>query len=128
MITATLKNYRQSPRKVRLVADFVRGKRVSKAISTLSFLSKRAALPVMSVIQSAIANAKHNEKIDPETLVIKEIRVDEGIVLKRFMPVSRGSAHPYKKRTSHIKIVLDQVAEKPLKKSVRKEKKAVSKT
>ncbi len=112
MITASLKNYRQSPRKVRLVADFVRGKRVAQALTTLSFLSKDAARPIKSVIESAVSNAKNNNQADTSTLVIKEIRVDEGIVLKRRMPRARGSAYPYKKRTSHIKVVLESAPEK----------------
>ncbi len=112
MITASLKNYRQSPRKVRLVADFVRGKRVTQALTTLSFLSKEAAFPIKSVIESAVSNAKNNNQADTSSLVIKEIRVDEGIVLKRRMPRARGSAYPFKKRTSHIKVVLESAPEK----------------
>lgn len=108
MVTAILKNYRQSPRKVRLVADFVRGKRVSQALSTLSFLSKKAADPVKHVIEMAVASAKNEQKLDVATLTVKEIRVDEGVVLKRFMPRARGSASSIKKRTSHIRVVLDQ--------------------
>lgn len=121
MITAFLKNYRQSPRKVRLVADFVRGKRVAEALTTLSFLSKDAARPVKNVIESAVSNAKHNSQVDTASLVIKEIRVDEGIVLKRRMPRARGSAYPFKKRTSHIQVVLESKEEKAakVKKSVK---------
>lgn len=117
MVTAIVKNHRQSPRKVRLVADFVRGKRIAEAMTTLSFLSKRAASPIMDVIQSAVSNAKHNMKLDPDTLVIKEIRVDEGVVLKRFLPSSRGSAKPIKKRTSHIRVVLGEQATEKAKKA-----------
>jgi large subunit ribosomal protein L22 len=111
MITATLNNYRQSPRKVRLVADFVRGKRVPNALTTLSFLSKRAALPIRSVIESAAANAKNALKLDAEALIIKEIRVDEGVVMKRSMPRARGSAYPFKKRTSRIFVALTEAPE-----------------
>lgn len=105
---AVLKNYRQSPRKVRLVADLVRGKRVSQALNTLDYLTKRASDPVRSVIKVAAENAKHNWKIDPENLVIKEIRVDEGVMMKRSMPRARGSAYPIRKRTSHIVVVLGE--------------------
>ena len=107
MSQAILKNYRQSPRKVRLVADFVRGKKVPQALSTLTFLSKRAADPIKNVIEMAVANAKNDSKIDVTDLVVKEIRVDEGVVLKRSLPRSRGSASPIKKRTSHIFVRLD---------------------
>lgn len=106
MVTAELNNYRQSPRKVRLVADSVRGKKVSVALTTLSFVPKRAAEPVKKLIESAVANAKHNFKLNPEDLYIKSIVVDPGLVMKRWMPKWRGTAHPIRKRTSHVKVVL----------------------
>lgn len=106
MITASLKNYRISPRKARLVADMVRGKNVLIAKDLLSHALKAGRHPISNLIDSAIANAVNNFKIEKETLFIKEIRVDQGLVMKRFMPVSRGSAHPIKKKTSHISIVL----------------------
>lgn len=106
MVTAELNNYRQSPRKVRLVADSVRGKKVSVALTTLSFVPKRAAEPVKKLIESAVANAKHNFKLNPEDLYIKSIVVDPGFVMKRWMPKWRGTAHPIRKRTSHVKVVL----------------------
>lgn len=112
MITASLKNYRISPRKVRLVADLIRGKKVTDARNILDFAVKKAKSPLRDLLDSAIANAAHNHKIDKEDLYVKEIRVDKGYVLKRHMPVSRGSAHPIKKRTSHVSLVLahaDQV-------------------
>ncbi len=105
---AYLKNYRQQPRKVRLVADMVRGKNVMRAMAELSFLPKDAALPIRKLIASAIANAENNFKVAKENLVVKEISVDKGITLKRHRPVSRGRAHPIRKRSSNIKIVLDQ--------------------
>lgn len=101
---AFLKNYRQSPRKVRLVADLVRGRRVSDALLQLEFLPKRASRAVAKLITSASANAEHNFKVKKDDLVIREIRVDEGATLKRFQPVSRGRAHRINKRTSHISI------------------------
>lgn len=107
MITASLKNIRISPRKVRLVADMVRGKNVAEAKIILAHASKKAKLPLADLVDSAVANASHNHKIGAETLFVKEIRVDQGLVMKRFMPVSRGSAHGIKKRTSHVTIVLD---------------------
>ncbi len=110
MITATLKNYRQSPRKVRVVADLVRGKRVEKALTTLGFLSKHATDPVRNVIEMAVSNAKENFKLNKEKLFVKEIQVNEGPVMKRFRPRARGSAYEIKKRTSHISVILDEVA------------------
>lgn len=112
MITASLKNYRISPRKVRLVADMVRGKGVSQAKIILTNAMKKAKGPIHDLLDSAIANAAHNHKINAETLFVKEIRVDQGFVLKRSQPMARGSAFPIKKRTSHIKITLEERAPK----------------
>ncbi len=106
MITASLKNFRISPRKARLVANMVRGKNVTVAKDLLANALKAGRHPISGLIDSAIANAVNNFKMDRDTLFIKEIRVDQGLVMKRFMPVSRGSAHPIKKKTSHISIVL----------------------
>lgn len=106
MITATLKNYRQSPRKVRLVANLVKGKSVSQAELILTNLSKRASSSLLDVLKSALSNAKNNLNIDPTNLFVKDFRIDGGVVMKRIMPVSRGMAHPIKKRTSHVTIVL----------------------
>jgi len=102
---AFLKNYRQSPRKVRLVADLVKGKKVVEAIVELDFLAKRAGFPIKKLLLSAIANAK-NLGIEKENLIIKELRVDKGIVMKRMMPAAMGTGHRINKRTSHITILL----------------------
>ncbi|NQV88031.1 MAG: 50S ribosomal protein L22 [Parcubacteria group bacterium] len=104
--TATLQNYRHSPRKVRVVANFVRGKKVDVAIQSLKFLDKKAGLPLKCLIESAVSNAK-NLNIDISNLFIKEIRVDGGSILYRRLPASRGRAHPMRKRTSHISVVLE---------------------
>ncbi len=114
MITASLKNHRQSPRKVRLVADLVRGKQVLRALNTLNFLTKKASDPVRSVIEMAVANAKNNHKIDSDKLYISEIKVDEGVTLMRRMPRARGTAYPIRKRSSHISIVLSDKSNEPL--------------
>lgn len=117
MATAFLKNYRQSPRKVRLVADTIRGKKIKDAQVVLDFMPKRAALPIKKLLDSAIANAKVNgESLD--TLVVKEISVQKGIVAHRWMPKWRGMAHAIKKRSSHVKIILGEG--KPSKKEVYK--------
>lgn len=102
---AILKNYRQSPRKVRLLADLVRGKEVTKALETLSFVNKRASDPFAGVILSAVANAK-SQGVDTTGLVIKKVTVDGGTVLKRSMPRARGSAAQILKRNSHISVEL----------------------
>lgn len=116
---AFLKNYRQSPRKVRLVAGLVKGKDVLEAIAELDFLAKRAGLPIKKLLLSAVANAK-NMGIEKENLFIKELRIDKGIVMKRMMPAAMGSAHRINKRTSHITLVL---AEKSIKAKLSKKKK-----
>lgn len=103
--TATLSSYRQSPRKVRLMADLVKGKLVTIALLELHHRSKRAAPVFEKLIRSAVANAKvlgMNEK----TLMVKEIRVDKGSVLKRSMPRAHGRAFPIHKHTSHIFVSL----------------------
>ena len=102
---AVLKNYRQSPRKVRLVADVVRGKSVPEALNALRFINKRAALPFEKVLRSAVANAKQAGK-NPDTLKVTKISVDKGPTFKRFMPRARGSASPINRRNSHITVEL----------------------
>ncbi|MDD5165269.1 MAG: 50S ribosomal protein L22 [Candidatus Pacebacteria bacterium] len=120
MITASLKNTRIAPRKVRVVADMIRGKSVVDAQTILGFAAKKARHPISVLIDSAVANASHNFKIGPEGLIVKEIRVDQGFVMKRSMPVSRGSAHPIALRTSHILVVLAPGVAKKSKKTVKK--------
>lgn len=112
MVSASLKNHRIAPRKVRLVADMIRGKGVAEAALILDHAIKKAHTPLRSLLDSAIANATNNFQLDKATLYIKEIRVGQGYTLKRFMPVSRGSAHPIKKRTSHVTLVLAPREEK----------------
>lgn len=102
---ALLKNYRQSPRKVRLLADLVRGKSVKQALETLKFVNKRAALPVTKLITSAVANAR-TQGTAVETLIVKSIAVNKGTVTKRFMPRARGAAGRINKRSSHISVEL----------------------
>ena len=102
---AFLKNYRQSPRKVRLVAELIKGKKVSEAIVELDFLAKRAGLPIKKLLLSAVSNAKQAGK-DAENLFIKELRVDKGITMKRMMPAAMGTGHRINKRTSHLNILL----------------------
>jgi large subunit ribosomal protein L22 len=104
---AFLKNYRQAPRKVRLVAGLIRGKGVAEAIAELDFLAKRAGLPVKKLLLSAVSNAK-NMGVDVENLFIKTLTVDKGVTLKRMMPAAMGTGHRINKRTSHLEIVLGE--------------------
>ncbi len=103
---ASLKNYRQSPRKVRLVADLVRGKKALQALTELQFLPKRAGEVVAKMLNSAIANAENNFKVSADTLFVKEIEVNEGVTLKRYRPRARGVAKRINKRTSNINLSL----------------------
>ncbi len=123
MITASLQNYRITPRKVRLVADMIRGKSVADAKIILANGMKKARHPLHDLLDSAVANAAHNFKIDNAALFVKEIRVDQGYVLKRSLPMARGSAFPLKKRTSHVTIVLAPAVEKVAKKKAVKAEK-----
>jgi len=128
LVTAKLRFLRTGPRKVRLVADLIRGRKVQRAIDALTLLNKHAARPVLKLLMSALANAKHNFKIEPEQLRIKAITVDGGPVLKRWMPRAHGRATPIRERTSHINLVLETLAVREPKKNsdskVASEKKA----
>lgn len=107
---ASLSNYRQSPRKTRLVTNLVKGKSVPEALQMLTYVDKRAALPVKKLIESAVKNAREVKGVSPEQLFIKNFVVDKGIVFKRFMPRARGSAAPIRKRTSHLSVVLGEAS------------------
>ncbi|HSA57975.1 MAG TPA: 50S ribosomal protein L22 [Gemmatimonadaceae bacterium] len=105
---------RQSPYKMRLVIDQIRGQNVNQALALLQFSKKHAAVQIAKVLKSAVANAEQaaraaNESLDVDTLFVKHAVVNEGPKLKRFMPAAMGRATPIQKRTSHIEIV---VAEK----------------
>ena len=123
---AFLKNYRQSPRKVRLVAGLVRGKNVPQAIAELNFLAKRAGEPIKKLLLSAVANAKQTGA-EMENLFIKEITVDKGIVMKRMMPAAMGTGHRINKRTSHIAVLLAEKVQKEKKTKKVENKKEVKK-
>jgi large subunit ribosomal protein L22 len=123
---AHLNTYRQSPRKVRVVADLVRGKSVSEALDILTFVPKRAGLPLKKLLSSAVANAR--ELSLGENLVVKEIRVDEGATMYRRMPRAHGVAYPIRKRTSHVSIVVAPGAPKAVKAKKSTAKKTKAKT
>jgi large subunit ribosomal protein L22 len=103
---SSLKNYRQSPRKVRLVADLIRGKKVSTALVELEFLPKRAGEVMTKLINSAAANAENNFKVNMDDLIIKDLSVDQGVTLKRYRPRALGVAKRINKRTSNINLAL----------------------
>ena len=127
---AFLKNYRQSPRKVRLVADLIKSKRVAEAILILDTLPKRASGPIQVLLASAISNAKQSG-MKIEDLFIENVTVNKGIVMKRSMPRARGSASRINKRTSHVMLTLIEKNEGKIKKVVKEvkvEKKAIVKS
>lgn len=113
-VKATARHIHQSPQKVRLVIDVIRGKGVIDAQTQLQFMKKAAALPVLKLLKSAVANASHNFKIDTAGLFVKAITADGGPTIHRWMPRAQGRATPIRKRTTHIAIVL---AEKPPRKT-----------
>ncbi|HEY4505569.1 MAG TPA: 50S ribosomal protein L22 [Candidatus Paceibacterota bacterium] len=113
---ATLANFRQAPRKMRMVANTVRGKKVSEALINLDFVAKKASSPIKTLIMSALANAKALD-IPTENLIIKTIKVDSGAILYRRRPAARGSAHPIRKRTSAIFVELGEAVSKKSKKN-----------
>ena len=107
-IRANLNNLRIAPRKVRQVADLIRDKNIAQAKAILDFTVKRAAEPVLKLLNSAASSALHNFKLKEPDLYISKITVDEGPKLKRMFPMSRGRAYPIMKRTSHVTLVLSE--------------------
>lgn len=107
-ITAELNYLRIAPRKVRLVARAIRGKSVPDAERALKFLVRRAASPLEKLLRAALANAKQNFQVsDPELLVVSDVTVNQGPMLKRSRPRARGRAFPIHKHTSHVRLVLE---------------------
>lgn len=104
---ASLKNYRQAPRKVRLIANLIKGKGVAHAELELKHLAKRGALPLEKLLASAVANAKM-AGADVENLIVKDCRVDKGLVMKRMMPRAFGRGAPIHKHTSHVLLTLSE--------------------
>src|SRR5215469_10170505 len=110
-VRALQRTTRQSPYKMRLVVDQIRGKGVNEALALLQFSKKHAAREIAKVLQSAVANAEHkgreaNEPVDVDQLYVKHAVINEGPKLKRFMPAAMGRATPIHKRTSHVEIVV----------------------
>lgn len=105
-VSATAKRLRISPQKARLVADQVRGKPVAEALDILSFSTKKGAVLVRKVVESAIANAENNEAADIDELKVAEIYVNEGLTMKRIKTRAKGRADRVFKRTSHITVTV----------------------
>ena len=108
---AYLKNYRQAPRKVRLVANLIKGKSVAAAELELKHLAKRAALPMEKLLASAVANAKV-AGASVENLIVKNVTVDKGLVMKRMMPRAFGRGAPVHKHMSHVTLTLAETVAK----------------
>ena len=101
-VNAVLRGTRLSAQKARLVADLIRGQSVDKALNLLTFTPKKSAVVIKKVLESAIANAEHNEGADIDTLTVKRIYVDQGPVLKRFTARAKGRGNRISKPTCHI--------------------------
>lgn len=106
--TAKLKYLKIAPRKVQLAANLLKGLAVNEAEAQLLMSSKRPNLALLKLLRSAVNNAKHNNQLNPERLFIKEIRVDQGPMLKRFMPRAMGRASEIQKKSSHIILILGE--------------------
>lgn len=111
LITAEQKTTRQSPRKVRLVANAVRKLPLKQALEQLSVVERRASLVVLKVLRQALANAMHNHGLAFDDLKLSNIIVNEGVTYKRWQAVSRGRGHSIMKRSSHVKVVLESTKE-----------------
>lgn len=107
-VKAVAKHIRISPRKVRYVADMVRGKSVVEARGILKLIPNRGGVPVLKVVNSAAANAEHNNDMNEDALYIKRIFVDEGVTWKRIKPRAMGRADRIFKRTCHITVVVSE--------------------
>ena len=119
-VRAKISGLKIAPRKVRLVCDVIRGMTCEQAVSQLQFMTKKSALPILKLLNSAIINAENNFKLKKDNLFIKEIFADEGAKLKRWRPRAFGRAAPILKRSSHITIVLEE--KKPTKAKIKTKK------
>src|SRR5205823_2763948 len=105
---AVVRHVRMSPRKMRIVANMVRGKRVDDAMNMLRVMPKKAAVVIRKLLVSAVANAEHQGEQDVDTLLVRECAIDNGPILKRWMPRAMGRANRVQHRTSHVTIVVDE--------------------
>ena len=107
-VKAHLRYLSIAPRKVRRVADVIRGKWADDALHALRFVPRRAALPLAKLLKSAVSNAEHNFKLKKDELYIRSLLVNEGPIVKRFLPRARGRATPLRHRRSHVTMVLSE--------------------
>jgi large subunit ribosomal protein L22 len=121
-IRAKVKNAITTPRKARLAIDLVRGKPVEEALNILNFTTRKSAGIVKKLVESAVANAKHNFGLSTDNLFIKSIEAQEGLVMKRWMPRAHGHATKILKRRSHIIVCLDEIKPSEGKKEGKKSK------
>lgn len=121
-VKVKLNNLRIAPRKVRLVADLIRGKKIIDAQNLFAFTVNKPAKSLLKLLNSALASAKSNFQLDEKNLFVSKITVDEGPRLKRWHPMSRGRAYPIEKRTSHVTLVLSEIDKKETKKNKQKKK------
>lgn len=105
-VQALNKYARMSPIKVRQVAREIQGRPASEALELLKFIPRKSARLLAKTLSSAVANAENNHNLSVDTLIVKRALVEDGPVFKRYRPAARGSAHPIRKRTSHIRIIL----------------------
>jgi ribosomal protein L22, bacterial type len=105
-VQALTKYTRISPKKAREVARVIQGKPAPEALDLLSFIPRKAARLLRKTLQSAVANAENNHDLSSNDLVVKCALVEEGPAFRRFRPAARGAAHPYRKRTSHLRVIL----------------------
>ena len=111
MAHAVLRRFRQSPRKVRMVADMIRGRQVAEALSILNLQPRKAARMLSKVLSSAVANATTNDKADADALVVTKVNIDPGPTEKRWLARSMGRANRINRRTSHVTVVVDVAQE-----------------
>lgn len=104
--SAKLRYLRITPRKVRLVGDLIKGMPVNEAEARLTLLRKRSAKAMLKLLHSAASNAKNNQKMNPDKLFVKELRVEQGPMLKRILPRAKGTATPIQKKMSHVVLIL----------------------
>jgi large subunit ribosomal protein L22 len=107
-VRAIARRLRVSPRKLRLIVNLIRGRRVEEALAILRYLPSPHARDIAKVVRSAAANAENNNLMDPDELVIVRAVVDEGPTYKRYRARARGRVSPILKRTSHVTIVVDE--------------------
>jgi len=107
-VTATTRYSRISPKKAREVARVLKGRSANEALEMLRFIPRKAARLLYKTLHSAIHNAENNHSLSSDELLVKSAIVEEGPAFRRFVPVARGSAHPIRKRTSHLRVILEE--------------------